>query len=265
MRRMQLFTMALLLTSVSGMAAAMPDSPDSSGEAAPAPKAAAPAAPAKESSEGGIPVGIGVKVSTLGVGGEVAIAVSHRTNVRFAFNALSYGHTFDKDGATYKGNLDLRSAQATYDIFPLGGFHLSPGLLLYNGNSISANVSAAGGQSFSLGGATFTSDAANPLGGAGKMDFRRVAPMFLIGWGNLVPRSHRHISVNTEAGVVFQGQPRVSLALSGNACDAFNHCGNVNSLPGVQADVQTEQQTIQRDVSILRFYPIMSVSFGFKF
>ena len=81
----------------------------------------------------------------------------------------------------------------------------------------------------------------------------------------LVPRSHRHISVNTEVGVVYQGQPRVALALSGNACDAFNNCGNVNSLPGVQADVQTEQQTIKHDVSILRFYPIMSVSFGFKF
>src|ERR1700675_3375273 len=123
MRRIRFFTMALLLTSVSAsrIAAAIPDSPDSSGAAAPAAKAAAPAAPTKESSEGGIPVGIGVKVSTLGVGGEVAIAVSHRTNVRFGFNAFSYGHTFDKDGATYKGNLDLRSAQATYDIFFLKG------------------------------------------------------------------------------------------------------------------------------------------------
>ena len=90
----------------------------------------------------------------------------------------------------------------------------------------------AGGQSFSLGGATFTSDATNPLGGAGKLDFPKVAPMFLVGWGNLVPRSHRHISVNAEVGVVYQGQPRVSLALSGNACDANNNCGNVNSSSG---------------------------------
>ncbi len=150
-------------------------------------------------------IGVGVKLSLLGVGGEAAIAVTHRTNVRVGFNAFSYGTSFGRDGITYGGNLAFRSVQATYDIFPLGGFHLSPGVLLYNGNSISANVSAAGGQSFSLGGANFTSDAANPLGGAGKMDFRRVAPMFLIGWGNLVPRSHRHISVNTEVGVVYPG------------------------------------------------------------
>jgi hypothetical protein len=211
-------------------------------------------------------IGVGVKLSLLGVGGEAAIAVTHRTNVRVGFNAFSYSRSFDKDGITYGGNLAFRSVQATYDIFPFaGGFHLSPGLLAYNGNSISANVSAAGGQSFSLGGANFTSDVANPLAGAGKLDFPKVAPMFLIGWGNLVPRSHRHISVNAEVGVVYQGQPRVALALSGNACDAFNNCGSVNSLPGVQADVQTEQQTIKHDVSILRFYPITSLSVGFRF
>jgi hypothetical protein len=211
-------------------------------------------------------VGVGVKLSLLGVGGEAAFAVTHRTNVRVGFNAFSYSRSFDKDGITYGGNLSFRSVQATYDIFPFaGGFHLSPGLLAYNGNSIGANVSAAGGQSFSLGGATFTSDATNPLGGAGKLNFPKVAPMFLVGWGNLVPRSHRHISVNAEVGVVYQGQPRVSLALSGNACDANNNCGSVNSLPGVQADIQTEQQTIKHDVSILRFYPITSVSVGFKF
>jgi len=57
----------------------------------------------------------------------VAIAVSHRSNVRFGFNAFSYGDTFVKDGVTYKGNLDLRSAQATYDMFLLKDFHVSPG------------------------------------------------------------------------------------------------------------------------------------------
>src|ERR1700731_155821 len=99
MRRIQLFTVAMLVSSVSAsrMTASMPDPPDSSA-AAPAPNAAAPpAAPAKGSSEGRIPIGIGVKVSTLGIGGEVALAVSHRTNVRFGFNAFSYAHTFDKN------------------------------------------------------------------------------------------------------------------------------------------------------------------------
>jgi hypothetical protein len=93
-------------------------------------------------------VGVGVKLSLLGVGGEAAFAVTHRTNVRVGFNAFSYGTSVGRDGITYGGNLAFRSVQATYDIFPLGGFHLSPGVLLYNGNSISANVSAAGRRDF---------------------------------------------------------------------------------------------------------------------
>jgi hypothetical protein len=48
-------------------------------------------------------VGVGVKVSTLGIGGELALPVTHRSNMRFGFNAFNYNHTFNKDGVTYKG------------------------------------------------------------------------------------------------------------------------------------------------------------------
>src|SRR5258707_2649630 len=116
MRRLPLCAVLLSLANfaTAGLAAANADSPDSSSAEAPAPPA-----PSKQSSESHFPIGIGVKVSTLGIGGEVAVGLSQRSNVRFGFNAFSYGHTFDKDGATYKGTLDLRSAQATYDIFPV--------------------------------------------------------------------------------------------------------------------------------------------------
>jgi hypothetical protein len=142
MRKVHRFMLLMLLINFPALrlTAATPDS-----SAAPVPAAAAtPAGSAKESSEGRVPIGVGVKVSTLGIGGDVAIAISHRSNVRFGFNAFSYGDTFNKDGVTYKGNLDLRSAQATYDMFLLKGFHISPGVLFYNGNQVSANASVRG-------------------------------------------------------------------------------------------------------------------------
>lgn len=268
MRRIQLFTMALLLSSVSAsrMTAAMPDSPDSSAAApAPAPNAAAPAAPAKGSSEGRIPIGIGVKVSTLGIGGEVAIAVSHRTNVRFGFNAFSYGHTFDKDGATYKGNLDLRSAQATYDIFFLKGLHLSPGVLFYNGNQVTANVSVPGGQTFSLSNTTYMSDAANPVAGTGKLTVYKAAPMLLFGIGNLVPRSG-HFSTSFEIGAAYQGPPRVALNLGGSACDSTGlFCRSIASDPTIQSNIVAEQAKLNKSASPYKFYPVISFGVGYKF
>jgi len=73
-------------------------------------------------------------VSTLGIGGEVAVGLSQRSMCASASTLSATGTRSTKDGATYKGTLDLRSAQATYDIFPVHWFHVSPGVLLYSGN-----------------------------------------------------------------------------------------------------------------------------------
>jgi hypothetical protein len=240
--------------------------PDSS---APAPVAtaapASPASPAKQSSEGRIPIAVGVKVSTLGIGGEVAIAVSHRSNVRFGFNAFSYGDTFVKDGVTYKGNLDLRSAQATYDMFLLKEFHVSPGVLFYNGNKVSANASVPGGQSFTLSNTTYVSAAADPITGTGKLTVYKAAPMLLVGFGNLVPRS-RHFSTSFEIGAAYQGPPRVTLNLSGSACDSTGlFCRSISSDPTIQANVVSEQAKLNKSASPYKFYPVLSFGVGFKF
>jgi hypothetical protein len=264
MRRVFVFAVVLLLMNLPAarLAAAIPDDWDSSAPPAPA---SAPAVPAKESSEGRFPIGVGVKVSMLGIGGEVAVAVSHRSNVRFGFNAFSYGHTFDKDGVTYKGTLDLRSAQATYDLFFLKEFHISPGVLLYNGNNVTANAAVPGGQSFTLSNTNYVSDPANPVSGTGKLTVYKAAPMLLVGFGNLVPHS-RHFSTSFEIGAAYQGPPRVTLNLSGSACDSTGlFCRSISSDPTIQANVVSEQAKLNKSASPYKFYPVLSFGVGFKF
>src|SRR6266481_4131511 len=263
MRRVSAFAVVLLLMNLppARLAAAIPDDGDSSAPPAPA----APAVPAKESSEGRFPIGVGVKVSMLGIGGEVAVAVSHRSNVRFGFNAFSYGHTFDKDGVTYKGTLDLRSAQATYDLFFLKEFHISPGVLVYNGNNVTANASVPGGQSFTLNNTNYVSDVADPVSGTGKLAVYKAAPMLLVGFGNLVPRS-RHFSTSFEIGAAYQGPPRVALNLSGSACDSTGlFCRSISSDPTIQANLVSEQAKLNKSASPYKFYPVLSFGVGFKF
>jgi hypothetical protein len=263
MRRIPVFALSLLMILPAvRLAAAMPAATDSS---APPVPAAAPAVPAKESSEGRFPIGVGVKVSTLGIGGEVAVAVSHRSNVRFGFNAFSYGHTFIKDGATYKGNLDLRSAQATYDLFLLSWFHVSPGVLVYNGNKVNANVSVPGGQTFTLSNTSYVSDAADPITGTGKLTVYKAAPMILFGIGNLVPRS-RHFSTSFEIGAAYQGPPRVTLNLSGSACDSTGlFCRSISSDPTIQSNIAAEQAKLNKSASPYKFYPVLSFGVGYRF
>jgi hypothetical protein len=277
LRKSLAFSSLLLLvsTSIPLRAVALADEGDSNGASAAAKAPANPAAPTKKSetkksetkkSETLFAVGIGVKASTLGIGGEVAFPVTHRSNVRFGFNAFNYSHTFDKDNVTYKGSLDLRSAQATWDLFLGKGFHLSPGVLLYNGNKISANASVPGGKSFTLNNVNYVSDSANPVSGTGKLDLNKAAPMLLLGFGNLVPRNHRHLSVTFELGAAYQGSPRVTLNFNGNVCDSNGlNCRAISSDPTVLANIQKEQTKINKSASPFRFYPVISLGFGYRF
>jgi hypothetical protein len=213
-------------------------------------------------------VGVGIKASLLGGGAEVAVRLTHHTNVRAGFNVLSYSRDFNKDGVTYGGTLGFKTVEAHYDIFPFAGnFHVSPGVLAYIGDPITANVTVPGGQTFTLGGTTYYSDSTTPLSGTGKIDFNRAAPVATIGWGNLVPRRHKHFSVPFEIGAAFQGSPKATLNLAGSVCQAP---GNVNCVsaatdPGVQANVQSEQTKLNNSMSLFKAYPIISIGLGYKF
>jgi len=272
MRKSQCNVVAILLFLLAPVAlhtAAAKDGSDSlpAATAAPAPEAAAEPArvPAKGSKESRVEVGVGVKVSTLGIGGEAAVQLSHRSNVRVGFNAFSYGDNFTKDGANYKGTLSLRSLQATYDLFLIGGLHLSPGVLVYNGNKVTANVSVPGGQTFTLSNVNYLSDAADPIGGTGKLSIYKAAPMVLIGFGNLVARSH-HFSTTFEIGAAYQGPPRITLNLTGSACDPTGlNCRSVSADPTIQANVVSEEAKLNKSASPYKFYPVVSFGVGYKF
>lgn len=211
-------------------------------------------------------IGAAVRLSTLGAGGEVGVSLSNKLNVRGGFNIFQYSRGFDHDGITYKGQLNLRSGEAHLDWYPLGHtFHLSPGLLVYNGNGATATANVLGGSTFTLGGTTYTSDPANPITGTGKLDFVKAAPTAMFGFGNLVPQN-RHFTYNFELGAVFQGSARTKLNLTGNACDSTGaNCVNAATDPTVQQNVVAEQTKINNKLSPFKYYPVISFGFGYRF
>jgi hypothetical protein len=257
--------LATLMCSVLLAAASYGQTSNASEQSAP-PPAATNSTPS--SVEGSDRLGIGVKGSLLGGGFEVAARVTHRTNVRAGFNIFSYSRTFNKDGVAYNGQLSFKTVEAHYDFFPFaGGFHLSPGVLAYVGDPITAGARVPGGQSFTLGGATFFSDTTVPVTGSGKIDFNRAAPLATLGWGNLVPRrASKHFRVPFELGVAFQGTPKATLNLAGNVCDSPGaNCRSVSTDSFVQAHIQSEQTKINNSMSLFKAYPIISIGFGYKF
>jgi hypothetical protein len=211
-------------------------------------------------------IGIGVKVSTLGAGIEVATPLTRKLNVRGGFNMMRLNHTFTDNGIQYNGQLQFQSGEAHLDWFPIGGIHVSPGLLFYNGNQITANATVSGGQDFSVGGTSYQSDVVTPVTGTGKLNFMKTAPSLMVGVGNLIPRSGRHYSFLFEAGAVYEGSARVALNLAGNVCDTTGlNCRAISSDATVQANVQAQQVKIQHDVNPYRFFPVISLGVGFNF
>ena len=151
---------------------------------------------------------------------------------------------------------DWLSAEAHYDWFPFSHFarslHLSPGLIAYNDNHMNATASVAGGNNFTLNGVSYESNPANPVTGTGKLSFNKVAPTFLFGFGNLVPRNRKHFSVNIEAGVAFQGSPKIGLNLAGSACaPGTDTCSNVATNP-----TDPEQHSGRADDNQQRLEPL---------
>ncbi len=221
-----------------------------------------------EASSGGqrrFTVGLGVKASTLGIGAEGAIPVMRRANVRVGFTLFNYDRTVDRDGIDYAGTLGLRSVQALFDFFPVSSFHVSPGVLIYNGNNFSARPSVPLGKTFDIGTGSYITDPANPLGGTAKLDFGKTAPMIVIGWGNLVPRK-KHFSFSTEFGVAYHGAPQARVNFSGGLCDPSGaNCRSISSDPTVQRNIQSEVNKLNRDASPYKVFPIISIGFGYKF
>jgi hypothetical protein len=212
-------------------------------------------------------IGMGVKVSLLGIGVEAAVPIASHLNVRAGFNMFNYDRTLSQDGVSYVGKLNFRSSEAHLDWFPLhGSFHLSPGLLVYNGNKVMANVVVANGQTITFNGTDYESDPNDPLTGNAKLDFNRLAPSFVFGWGNLVPRSHKHWSMPVELGIIYQSTPRFDLDFSGSACDASGlNCDSVATGTDFQDNLQTERDKLNHDLAPFKFYPVISVGFGYKF
>ena len=211
-------------------------------------------------------IGIGVKISDLGAGIEVGTPLAAKFNLRGGFNILRYSRLITNNGIHYDGHLRFQSAEAHLDWFPIGGFHISPGLLFYNGNQVTATAMVPGGQTFSLGGTTYESDPTAPVTGAGKLDFVKVSPSIMVGIGNLIPRNGRHYSFLFEVGGAYQGSARVALNFAGNVCDSTGtFCRSISGDSTVQANIQAQQVKIQNDVNPYRFFPIISFGVGFNF
>lgn len=212
---------------------------------------------------------VGVNVGLLGVGFEAATPLSNHLNLRAGGNFFNFSDTFSTDGVNYNANLRFRSADASVDWFPwANGFHVSPGALLYNGNQVTARTAVPADNTFTLNNTTYLSSPSDPVSGNGSLTFSKAAPKITIGFGNMIPRSGRHFSVPFDVGFAYVGDPQVKVALNGTACYDYQgsyYCSDVATDPLIQANLAAQVKKMNKDVSPVRFYPLISTGFSYRF
>ena len=214
----------------------------------------------------------GAGISPMGINLQAAVNVNRRMNVRGVGNVFNYSvNNISTNGMNVNGKLNFATAGTSVDVYPLPehGFRLSPGLLLFNQNAVSGDVTVNGGTSFELNGVTYYASSTNPIKGNGRIGLNNRKPAFTMttGWGNMISRRGGRLSFPFEVGAAFVGAPSVNVALTGGqACDQFGqNCVDVATDPTVQANLQAQIQKYKSDISPLQYFPIVSFGVAYNF
>jgi hypothetical protein len=227
-------------------------------------------------------VGIGADISPLGIGIKSAIVLDHYLDARLMGNFLNYNSgRFEAEGFNVNANLHMASAAASLDWYPFGSiWRLSPGLMFFNDNQLSASSDVVGGTSFSLDKQTFYSATTNPATGATPLIFsgvlglhtNRPAATIAGGFGRFIPRSNRHWSFPSEFGVAFTGAPSINVNVSGWVCldskqTQCSNLGNPTSPVSIEFNnaLQSSLTRLRKDLNAVQVYPLFSYSVVYSF
>jgi hypothetical protein len=233
------------------------------------------ATPSRQSSLPFSGLAIGVKFGLAGIGFDVATPLIHQwINLRGGASFITYTpSTITEDNLNINGTIKFQNAAAMMDFFPFHGrIRLSGGATIYNNTGLTATLSVPTGQSFTVGGIDYYSEPYNavtnpngPIAGTGVFTFggNQVVPRATIGTGNMLPRKG-HFTFESEIGFQYFSAPTVLYTFTGTGCTTFLAGVYTNCGPIPQANITSEQNKLQNDLTDLRFFPILSFGLSYK-
>lgn len=232
-------------------------------------------------------IAFGAGMSTMGVNMQASTNMNRYLNLRATGNYFNYTrNNISTHGFDLTGNVNMATAGVSLDYFPFPshGFRLSPGMLFYNQNGITATASPKPGTSFTLtdNGIDYdyypdaATQATNPFQVNANLGLNTHKQSFTIttGWGNVIPRHCQdqvssHLTFPFEIGVAFTGAPVINyFTLQGWACDKNGaNCVDMATDPSAQGHLNDQLVKWRSDLDPYKVYPIVSfgVSYSFNF
>lgn len=188
---------------------------------------------------------VGPAISTLGLGGDVGVRFNDFIGVRVAGNAWMANFNTTYGDLDYDVDFTLASVGPMVDIYPFGSIFRITGGFRYNMNGV--DLTGTPNKNVTVGGTTYTPAQVGKLNG--DLGFNKIAPY--VGLGLEFTLLNGMMALGTEGGVLFQGDPSVTLTSS---------TGLVS-----QADLNEEAKQIEDDLSILAYYPVIRFYMTLRF
>lgn len=196
---------------------------------------------------------LGPKIGTTGIGLDLTFGVTRFLNLRSGFNYGSFTMNTDWGDVDYDTEVDMTSIPLLVDWYPAGGhFRITGGFYIQPGTQ--ADIDATPNKPVQIGSHTYGPEVIGTLSGKIEVD-NTFAPYIGIGFGNTVGRDQR-LTFSLDLGVIFQAYD-VSLASDGPGMTA--------KLDLFREDIQKEEEKIQDDLDDFKFYPVLTLGFGYHF
>lgn len=179
--------------------------------------------------------GVGARIGTTGVGGDVAWSIAPTLSARLGYSALSWSKDVSTDTVRYDGKLKLSNLSGLLDFHPLGPFRLTGGLVA-NDNKYDLRAERPGGS----------------LEGTVKAG-RRTAPYLGIGYGNVAGLG---VNFYADLGLIFQGSPKATLTAN---------CAPSTACTALQNEAAAEQARLEDELKRFKYYPVLNIGITIGF
>ena len=193
-------------------------------------------------------LGVGVKAGTLGIGVEGRWSPLPYMDVRFGGNAYEYDETGSQAGVNYDAVLNLDTFYATANLrFPLSPFRVTGGVFS-NGNEL--ELASLDSATFNVGGVTYSSAEVGTLRSV--TSFSGTSPYLGVGYDFSV---FGKVGLNLDFGVLWQGEPEVSLTADGLLADDRDFMDQL----------AIEREQLEDEMSDYKAWPVVSLGFFYDF
>ncbi len=185
--------------------------------------------------------GLGVRAGSTGLGVDFGWGVLPTLGARVGASALNFNTDVDSGNVDYDAKVKVGMLSGLLDWSPFGPFRITAGLV---GGNNKIDVTSQTG-TFNING----TPQSGTLSGTVKPG-HSVAPYLGVGYGNVWTRG---VNFYFDAGIVFQGSPKVELTCTGSGCAA------------AQGDIEAEERRLAEELKRYKYYPVLNVGITIGF